>query len=98
MDQPDQSPSPHDDEAQAREDRLARRRMFKIMGSYSHIGLEFGVGIALGYLLGSWLDGVLGTAPVLMYLLMAMGFSVGWLDLYRIVKRTDLDRMDDPDD
>jgi F0F1-type ATP synthase assembly protein I len=69
--------------------------MFKSIGRHSYIGLEFGVGIGVGYLLGQWLDGVFGTAPVMMYVTMALGMGVGWLDLYLIVRNTDLDKMDD---
>jgi F0F1-type ATP synthase assembly protein I len=69
--------------------------MLKVMGRHSYLGLEFGVGIILGYYLGSWLDEVFGTAPVLMYVTMALGMGVGWVDLFLLVKKTDLDKMDD---
>ncbi len=93
----DSRPRADVDPEQAASDRRAQRKMYRIMGSYSTIGLEFGVGLIIGHFLGKYLDGLLGTSPWLMIVCMVLGFLVGWVDLYRLVKKTNLDRMDDPE-
>lgn len=82
--------------AQKREDALARARMFRIMGTYSYIGIEFGVAVVLGWFAGNWLDDQFGTTPWLRFSMMALGLAAAFRDLFRLVRRTNLDRMDDP--
>lgn len=46
-------------------DRAETRRMWKKAARFGAVGLEMGLAVAIGYLGGNWLDGRLGTAPVL---------------------------------
>ncbi len=57
--------------------------------TYGTIGLEFGIAVAIGILLGHWLDGKFGTKPWLMLLLMFCGLAAAGRDLYRLVKRAE---------
>jgi len=41
----------------------------------------------LGYFIGHWVDGKLGTDPYLMILGVAFGFGAGGRETYRIIKR-----------
>lgn len=65
----------------------ARREMWRLTGTFSFIGIEFGVAALLGFFAGSWLDGKLGTAPWLTLTLMLLGFAAATRDLFRLVKK-----------
>jgi ATP synthase protein I len=64
-----------------------QREQLKQMGSFSTIGLELGLSIALGYLGGEWLDGKLGTEPWLKWIGLGLGLAAGGVSLYRVVRR-----------
>jgi ATP synthase protein I len=97
VDETPQDPKDASQDARAAaEDARARRKMLKITGSYSYIGIEFGVGLALGYFVGRWIDERYGTAPTWMYIMMGLGLAAAFRDLFRLVRRTKLDQMDDP--
>lgn len=66
--------------------REGRRELAKAAGA-STIGIEMGVGVAIGYFGGHWLDGELGTAPYLTYFGLFIGFCAGFTGLVRIVRR-----------
>jgi len=55
--------------------------------SYTTVGLELGLSVALGYLLGDFLDSHFGTAPWLMSACVILGASAGFLNLYRNLKK-----------
>lgn len=78
-------------------DQAARKKMLKATGNYSYIGIEFGVVVIAGYFIGKWLDDKYDTAPYLMYLCLGLGFATAFRDLFRLVRRTNLDSMDDPE-
>jgi ATP synthase protein I len=61
------------------------REYRRVMYQFSFIGIEFGVALVIGYLLGNWLDEKLDTAPWLMLVGVALGFSAAGLDFYRLV-------------
>lgn len=60
------------------------------------VGFSLAFWIAGGALLGHWLDGKLGTAPLLTLALLALGMTIGFYDAYRrlreITKRTGRNR------
>ena len=64
-----------------------QREQLRQMGSFSTIGLELGLSIALGYLGGEWLDGKLGTEPWLKWIGLGLGLAAGARSLYRVVRR-----------
>ena len=45
---------------------------------------------------GRWIDERYGTAPTWMYIMMGLGLAAAFRDLFRLVRRTKLDQMDDP--
>lgn len=57
--------------------------------SASSVGLEFGISVAIGLLVGVWLDGELGTKPWLMLAMLAIGFTAGFRGILRAVDRSD---------
>jgi ATP synthase protein I len=50
------------------------------------VGLEFGVSIFIGYLLGAWLDRKLGTQPYLTLTCLLLGIAAGFRSLFRAAK------------
>lgn len=50
------------------------------------VGLELGVSVFIGYLLGAWLDGKLGTEPWLMLLCLLLGITAGFRSLIRAAR------------
>jgi ATP synthase protein I len=71
-------------------DSAARRtkKAFQAV-SASAIGLEFGVSVVIGILVGMYLDKVAGTAPWLMILFLVFGLAAGFRGLFRAARRTE---------
>ena len=61
----------------------------------SSIGLAFPIAIAIGYFFGTWLDGVLGTAPWMMAVFSLFGVAAGFLNALRTAIR--IGREEDED-
>ena len=57
--------------------------------SATAIGLEMGVSVIIGVLLGMWLDSKAGTSPWLMVLFLILGFVAGMRSVIRAVRRAD---------
>ncbi|HSN29736.1 MAG TPA: AtpZ/AtpI family protein [Kofleriaceae bacterium] len=57
--------------------------------SASSVGLELGLSVGIGLLLGWWLDQHLHTQPWLMLLWMVLGLVAGFRGVVRAVKRAD---------
>ena len=57
--------------------------------SASSVGLELGLSVAIGLLIGWWLDQHLGTTPWLMLLWLVLGSIAGFRGVVRAVKRAD---------
>lgn len=53
---------------------------------FSAVGIEFGVGAALGYLSGHWLDEKLGTGRTLSLVMLLLGISAAFASLIRRAK------------
>lgn len=51
------------------------------------IGIEMAAAIAIGFFGGRWLDGQFGTAPVLMWVGLGLGFVAAGRGLYRVAKK-----------
>jgi ATP synthase protein I len=66
------------------DDKQKRARQ---MGAYVTIPFVLAVPPVLGWFVGSWLDGKIGTDPYLMYLFLLLGFVAGFRELYRIIKK-----------
>ena len=57
--------------------------------SASSVGLEMGISVVIGVLIGIWLDGKLGTAPWMMLLWLVIGFAAGFRGVIRAMRRED---------
>ena len=54
------------------------------------VGTQLVVSTLLGFALGRWLDGKLGTRPVLTIIFVLLGLAAGYLNAYRTVKKVGL--------
>jgi len=53
------------------------------------VGLELGISVIIGLLIGMYLDRELGTTPWLMLLFLGFGFAAGFRGVLRAVRRED---------
>jgi len=58
---------------------------------YSTMGLELGLSVVVGFLLGSWLDKWLNTSPYLLLIFGVAGIIAGYRSIFRLVKRVQTD-------
>ena len=54
---------------------------------FSSMGLELGLSVVAGFLIGSWMDGWLGTEPWLLLVFGAAGIIAGYRSIFRLVKK-----------
>jgi ATP synthase protein I len=78
-----------------RPDRLAidgvarsSRTAFEML-SASSVGLEMGLSVIFGLLIGNWLDGRAGTSPWLTILFLGFGLAAGFRSVMRSVRRAE---------
>lgn len=64
-----------------------KQKTIRQLGVYMTLPFVLAVPPVLGWLIGSWLDKKLNTAPFLMYLLIVLGFISGFREFFRILKR-----------
>lgn len=69
------------------------KKQLRLAGRVSAVGLEMVLAIGLGFLGGRWLDERLDTAPWMTGLGFAFGVFTGFYALYRVARKTNLDRM-----
>src|SRR5262245_54809247 len=69
----------------------AARRTKSMYGSLSAsaVGLEFGLCVIIGVLIGMWLDSLANTSPWLMVLFLMFGVAAGFRGLFRAARRTE---------
>jgi ATP synthase protein I len=63
---------------------------------YSTVGLELGLSVLLGLVVGQWLDGYFGTEPWLLLLFLLFGMVAGFRSLFRLLR--DVNRPDDEEE
>lgn len=63
------------------------------MGMVMHIGTEMVAGVAVGLLIGYWIDRWLGTMPLFFILCFFLGVAGSALNIYRLVRRDDMQRL-----
>ena len=61
-------------------------RDLRSIGLLGAIPMMIGLGPLIGYLIGEWLDDLLGTAPYLMILFIALGFGAAVKETIKIIK------------
>lgn len=67
------------------------RQRGQAMGQGMRIAVELVVGVGFGALVGWWLDGVLGTRPWLMIVMVLLGFGAGMMNIIRTAQRLQAD-------
>ena len=55
------------------------------------MGLEVGLSVVVGFLIGTWLDEWLETAPWLLFIFGIAGIIAGYRSMFRMVKRMQSD-------
>ena len=70
-------------------------KLIRQIASYSTLGLEMGLSVAVGAILGYYLDKWLHTDPWLLIVFLIFGVIAGFRSLYRALKR--LEREDKED-
>jgi ATP synthase protein I len=70
-------------------------KILRQIGSYSTLGLEMGLSVAVGAIIGYYLDKWLHTDPWLLIVFLIFGVIAGFRSLYRALKR--LEREDKED-
>jgi F0F1-type ATP synthase assembly protein I len=53
---------------------------------FSTVGLELGLAVIIGLLVGQWLDARLGTEPWLLLLFLLFGMVAGFRSVYRLAR------------
>ncbi len=59
----------------------------KAFGRFGSIGIEMGLSVGLGYLIGHWLDGRFQSAPWLTLVFVLFGVVAGFRSLWRLARR-----------
>ncbi len=55
--------------------------------NFSAMGLELGLCVIVGLLIGDYLDNLLGTEPWLLLLFLIFGIIAGYRNVYRLLKK-----------
>jgi ATP synthase protein I len=63
------------------------KKTIKTLGYVSSIGIAMAVSIALGALIGYYLDGVFGTQPWLSLIFLGLGIAAAFRNLYVMYKK-----------
>ena len=58
---------------------------------FSSMGLELGLSVVVGFLIGGWLDKWLNTEPYFLLIFGVAGIFAGYRSIFRLVKRVQND-------
>jgi ATP synthase protein I len=61
---------------------------------FSTVGLELGLSVIVGLLIGQYLDEKFGTEPWLLLLFLIFGMAAGFRSIFRLLKDLDKNRED----
>jgi len=70
-------------------------KLIRQIASYSTLGLEMGLSVAVGAILGYYLDKWLHTDPWLLIVFLILGAIAGFRSLYRALKRLERENKED---
>ena len=62
------------------------RRMWRLAGRYSAVGIEMAAAVAIGTLGGQWLDGKFGTEPYLFWFGFVVGVGAAVRAIMRVIR------------
>lgn len=65
------------------------KKTIKTLGFVSTVGLSMGIAIALGALIGYYMDKWLGTSPWLLLVFLGFGIAAAFRNLYIMYKRVE---------
>ena len=68
-----------------------KKKLFRLIGRYSTIGLEMVISVVIGILFGWWLDRFFNTKPWLTVIFMLLGIVAGFRSLFRLLKDIEKD-------
>ena len=63
------------------------KRLFRTLGVLSTIGLTMALSIAIGAVIGWYLDQKFGTEPWLFFVFLALGIAAAFRNLHRMYKK-----------
>jgi len=72
-----------------------RGKILRQIASYSTLGLEMGLSVAVGAIIGYYLDKWLHTDPWLLIVFLIFGVIAGFRSLYRALKRLERENKED---
>ncbi|MFP4193535.1 MAG: AtpZ/AtpI family protein [Desulfosalsimonas sp.] len=72
--------------------RKETKQAFRDLGYYSHLGFSIALAIFIGLFIGLWIDKLLGTDPVFMFIFLILGIIAGFNNIYRAVKRSEKEK------
>ena len=72
-----------------------KAKLIQQIASYSTLGLEMGLSVALGVGIGYYLDKWLNTEPWLLIVFFFLGVIAGFRSLYRALKRLQKEESED---
>ena len=72
-----------------------KAKLIQQIASYSTLGLEMGLSVALGVGIGYYLDKWLNTEPWLLIVFFFLGVIAGFRSLYRAMKRLQKEESED---
>ena len=70
---------------------MPREDFWSAAASYTHLGITLAASIVLGFFLGYWIDGKIGTTPLLGIIGAFAGGTGGFINLVRTLNRLQKD-------
>jgi ATP synthase protein I len=72
-----------------------KKKLFREIGRYGAIGLEMGIAVVIGILVGFWMDSLFNTKPWLTLVFMLFGIAAGFKGLFRVLKYVEKNGLTD---
>ncbi len=76
------------------EEKKKQKELFGQLMRYSAVGIEMGVAVGIGVVVGSYLDRRFDTEPWLLLTFLGLGIAAGFKAFFRLVKQLSPSRKD----